>query len=382
MTGPVRLPGIEVSPPPVTPYRYGLFSAAAPQSDSSRRWEIAGVAYQTICDRGGGIWLDPCFVDPLPDPVATTAFVVTLDRAAVTDAPIIATLTSRDAGWGTLPVSVTVDGVTKTLATVNATQTWAVTAGSTVDVSASIGRADATHPPAIEEGQFVVPADDSGETVVLTATADVDPDYPVKTVPLGLDTVTGDPFMVYESVACGGGFSDSDAQARATERLLRHEQYWVEQRFAATVLNTPATTELNGGAALPFVQALGLLEQELADRYGGVGVLHARRNVAAIVAAYGRNLERDGDRALSSLDNVWAFGAGYPHVDPGGGAAPSATQVWIYATGPVEIRRSEPQIRSDFSTTRNIRMALAERAYVITADCPRLAVLATVPGSP
>lgn len=382
MSGPVRLPGIEVSPPPVTPYRYGLFSAAEPRPDASRRWEIAGVSYQTICDRGGGVWLDPCFVSPLPDPVATSAFVVTLDRAAVTDAPIIATLTSRNAGWGTLPVTVVVDGVTKTLATVGATQTWAITAGSTVDVSASIPRADERHPDASAEDEFVVPADDTGETVVLTGTADVDPEYPTKTLPLGLDLVEGFPFIVYESAACGVGFSEAEARTHATERLLRHEQYWVEQRFAATVLNTADTTELNGGTALPLAQALGLLEQELADRYGGVGVLHARRNVAAVLAAYGKNLERDGDKLLSILDNVWSFGAGYPHVDPGGGTAPTASQAWIYATGPVDIRRSEPQIRTDFSSTRNIRMALAERAYVITADCPRLAVLATLPGSP
>lgn len=276
MTEPIRLPGVEVDPPPVTPYRYGLLSAASVQPDADRRWEIAGVNYQSEgCERGGGIWLEPCFVGPqVSDP----------------------------ANW------------------------------------------------------------------------------PTKNIPLGLDLVEGRPFIVYEAVACGVGLTDADQ--RATRKLELHEQYWVEQQFASSVLNTADTVKLNGDTALPLAQAIGLMEQELADRYGGVGTMHARRNVAAALTSSGvGGLKPDGDQLLSTLGNVWSFGAGYAHVDPAGGTAPAAGQAWIYGTGPVVVRRSEVQTRSDFSTTRNIRMALAERAYVITADCLRLAVLATLPGS-
>lgn len=277
MSEPIRLPGVEVEPPPVTPYRYGLFSAASVQPDADRRWEIAGVNYQSEgCERGGGIWLEPCWVGP-----------------QVAD----------EANW------------------------------------------------------------------------------PTKNIPLGLDLVEGRPFIVYEAVACGVGLTD--AEQRANRKLELHEQFWVEQQFATAVLNTADTVKLNGDTALPLVQAIGLMEQELAARYGGVGTLHARRNVAAAVDSMGMGEFRsDGDRLVSTLDNVWAFGAGYPHANPDGGAAPADGQAWIYGTGPVVVRRSEVQTRSDFSTTRNIRMALAERAYVITADCLRLAVLATLPGSP
>jgi hypothetical protein len=379
MTEPTRLSGTEVEPPPVAPYRYGLLSAATVQSGADRRWEIAGVQYLADgCAPTGGIWLDPCYVEPLPDPVEEQAFEVAIDKAADGDT-LVATLTARNAGYGTGAVIVSVDGDTKTLATVNATQSWTVTPSTTVTIAANI-LSNGQYPACGTTAEFAVPATAAAGATTLECTVEVPPEYPTKTIELGLDPVQGRPFMVYESASCGVGLDAAEATARADRRLLLHEQYWVEQHFTTTELRGAAVDTPNGTTALPFLSALGLLEREIAARYGGLGVIHASRDLAPW-AAHLNVAYADGDRQRTELDNLWAFGSGYSTASPTGVAAPDG-QAWLYATGPVVIKRSEIQTRTDFSTTRNIRMALAERAYVVTADCLRLAVLAALPGSP
>lgn len=200
---------------------------------------------------------------------------------------------------------------------------------------------------------------------------------PEKNVPIGLDFVSGFPFTVYEAVACQAvGFPE--AAVHAERRLLMHEQFWVEQHFAATELRTADVVTL-GTAVAPFQQAIGVLEQEIAARYGGEGVLHASRVWGE--TALSEYPDVSADPLHTKLGNVWSFGAGYGTAGPDG-TEPAAGTSWLFATGPVVARRSEVQIRESFSPSRNVRMAVAERSYVITADCLRLATRAQVPGSP
>lgn len=272
MSAPLAI-GIEVSPPPVEPYRWGLLSAATMPAAATARWEATGVHYLADgCEPGGGVWLDPCSIDPPP-----------------------------------------------------------------VD--------------------------------------------PTKTLDGGLNTISGQPFIVYDSITCGPGLTEPDARGHANARLVRHEQTLVEQQFATRELFTDDTVKPNGDTALPFDLAVGLLEQELAVRYGGVGVIHIPRRFGTYALGRASIGEETGGELRTNLGNQLVFGSGYVTGGPDGYTA-TATQTWLFATGPVQVWRSEIQIRTDFSTTRNIRMALAERAYVVTADCPRLAVLANVPGSP
>jgi hypothetical protein len=218
-------------------------------------------------------------------------------------------------------------------------------------------------------------------------------EYPLKTITLGVQDVVGYPFMVYDTAQCGVGLDDDAAQRRAQARLTAREQYWVEQRFAETELSEENPSGLPvevlaGGTAVSLAEALGALEQGIAAEYGGIGVIHAPRHTAPAMKPFLR--ERSpaaGGTSTESvplhteLDNLIAFGAGYSGAAPDGDDAP-AGQVWLYATGPVQVWRSDIQVRSDFDTRRNLRLALAERAYLFTADCLRLAVLAQLPGSP
>lgn len=392
MSQPIRLSGVDSEPPRVVPYPWGLLSVAEFTDGGDTRWEIAGSHYQQdACGPGGGIWLDPCYVQPLPDPTTEQAFSVALNKAADGDV-LVATLTARLAGYGTTPVRVTVDGLTQSIAAVNGTATWPVDPVTTVAVSASIG-ATGKYPPGSVSAQFDVPDTDTGGTATLAANVAVPPDYPTKTIAAGTQDVTGTPFMIYDTASCGVGLSDADAQASARNRLAAREQYWAESRFDATELTNDnptgiTITELGGGTAMPLVAALGLLEREIAHQYGGIGVVHASREVAAAAQSQRLILRPDdaaapgtgGPRLRTALDNLWSFGAGYNGASPDDVAAP-AGQTWLYATGPVLIHRSEVQVRSDFDVRRNLRLALAERAYLITADCLRLAVLAELPGA-
>lgn len=262
--------GIEVTAPPVVPFRYGLLSVATfetpPARPNANAWEAHGVVYAgDSCGPQGGIWPSPC------------------------------------APGG--------------------------------------GPAD---PPA-------------------------DP----KSIQDGLEFSQGVPFTIYESARClAMGFPDADGKAR--RRLALHEQHWVETWADANAFT--GARQLAGGAATPLVRAWALLEDEIADVYGGLGVIHVPR------WAYGalperRLIERDAARYRTPLDNLVAIGAGYSGNSPAG-AAPAADQVWLYATGPVKAFRSEVFSRESFDQQRNTRTAVAERVYALTFDCLRVGVLA------
>jgi len=339
MSAPLRPAPVEVDPPAIERYGYGLLSAARMAPSGERRWEIA-------------------------------SFTVTLTKAVDTDV-LTATLTARDARYGTEPVVVRVDGVAKNLATIAATQTWDVVALSTVDVYASIGTTGAEDQCSAYTA-FVVPATAATDTDTLECEVVLDPTQ--KAIPFGLDEIEARPFTVYDGLSCLSLTID-EARSRAERKLMLHEQYWVERRFALTTLREDVITV--GGAAVPLLRGVGLLEDALAERYGGIGVLHAARELAPLFEHKSLN-RREGGRMRSPLDNVWAYGAGYSTAGPDGVAAPEG-QAWLYATGPVVVRRSEIQTREVFDQRNNTRVAISERSYVITADCPRLAVLVDIP---
>lgn len=150
------------------------------------------------------------------------------------------------------------------------------------------------------------------------------------------------------------------------------------------LLQTVATPAVTGG---PFdiAEGLGLLEQALADCFGGVGVIHMPVKLVPTLDALGllrvvnaRNVgSGQFDRQLQTLNgNLVAAGAGYPGTSPSGAAATDTT-TWIYATGPVFMRRSDVRVMPATSAinreTNNIEM-IAERTYVLGFDCCHAAI--------
>ena len=138
------------------------------------------------------------------------------------------------------------------------------------------------------------------------------------------------------------------------------------------------TTTLNGGTAVKPLEALALLENALADcGCGGPGVIHATRGTAAILKAW-RDEEYGVLRTFAG--SLLIAGAGYPGTGPGGSAA-GANKVWMYGTGPVQVRLGDkhfsPDTRSEAMNRKtNAVTGLADRAAAVTTDgCCIFAVL-------
>lgn len=209
---------------------------------------------------------------------------------------------------------------------------------------------------------------------------------PEKTIPTGLNQVEGKPFMLYDAAACypHTGRTEQELTDLAIANLIAGEQqkieekFWEQMRLTATIVAAPA------GASQwdSYCLAIGTLDDLIAKTYGGLGVLHSPRFM--IGSATQKVLtRRDGGRLLDPADNAWAFGAGYdrkgPPVSGDDDNEAPAGQFWLYGTGPVVLRRAEIQAHASFGIRDNERRALAERNYVLTADCPALALLVTIP---
>lgn len=95
-------------------------------------------------------------------------------------------------------------------------------------------------------------------------------------------------------------------------------------------------------APVKLAAAVGLLEDALGTAtLGGPGFLHVPR----IVATRMPGTRREGQQLFTLLDNQVVPDAGYTGTAPGD-VAPADGVVWLYATGPVVVRRS-PIVMND-----------------------------------
>ncbi|MFR9675842.1 hypothetical protein [Streptomyces sp. TR02-1] len=215
--------------------------------------------------------------------------------------------------------------------------------------------------------------------------------------------VVASPFVLYVADNCPSlGRQQDDARRQLRQRLTSGEEAAVEYLLWTGALGT--TPSLAGNAEVltttphELEEAVGLLEHWLAasSSYpdgtappfpgapGSLGVLHAPRYLTPKLTSL-RVLDTGGPQAEDPLGNRWALGGGYPGTGPA--ARPADQAVWLYATRPVTVRRSEVIEPADWSTgaldTRtNDTMLLAERMYVLDFPCVAAAVPTTLPRLP
>ncbi|MFL5309677.1 MAG: hypothetical protein ACJ79H_04395 [Myxococcales bacterium] len=159
---------------------------------------------------------------------------------------------------------------------------------------------------------------------------------------------------------------DQDAfKARAVAALTAVESAAVARELLAGDLlgNQPHLADgegtfPNGDTITSVVNGLALLEGEIA-RSGKLGLIH----MSPMAATFLRNYYVIDDKTgvLRTINgNVVIPDAGYVDaVAPDGGHAPAAAgQEWMYATGPIDIRRSEI-----FTTPDNVAQALDRGAH-------------------
>lgn len=220
------------------------------------------------------------------------------------------------------------------------------------------------------------------------------PEPPAKTANIEQSMRGALPFTVHAEFECSP-VGLAGAEAIASDALTRVEQTQIETAFWTGTAggqdvvfpHLGADTEVVDGdvvlqpVASPVVtgadvaQALGALEQELADCYKGQGIIHVPREALPTLDAW--NLARDdGSGHLVTLaGNLVVAGTGYTGSGPDG-TAPAAGTTWIYATGAVWGYRSAPdvsQLRDSLDRTSNTLRMQAERTYLIGFECCLLA---------
>jgi hypothetical protein len=169
-------------------------------------------------------------------------------------------------------------------------------------------------------------------------------------------------------------------QRRVQAALEAYEHWAIEREFWVGALRpdnphlaqVAGTTTLNSGTAVSIRDGVARLEQAIADA-GGNGVIHMRPTVYSMLSAWDV-FEPDLTRgvARTKLGTIVVPGVGYTGSKPDG-TAPTVTNDWAYATGQIEIRRSEVTILPDSmaaatNRAQNLTTFRAERYVLITWD--------------
>lgn len=190
-----------------------------------------------------------------------------------------------------------------------------------------------------------------------------------------------DPVTAYAGVTCSAiGLSFDEAQQRALDQLRMGEQRALEEWFMVNGLCPMAAgndlTPVAGAVSVP--QGVAILENWLGSTYGGQGLIHAGVGVGALLSRF--HIVNFGTEAGSQCPTTLAgtgivLGSGYSaNVGGAGCTQADAGEAWLYATGPVRVRRDERRlVLSDESqsVTRSVndRHVLAESTFVVETAC-------------
>jgi len=178
------------------------------------------------------------------------------------------------------------------------------------------------------------------------------------------------PFTVYSyNVDEIPGRTLAEREDDTITRLLAGEQRSAEEFVWDLLTNdSPGNTDLTASSSH---YALAWLEQELAEAYGGTGVIHMNRAAAMQLYDFFRV---QGGRLFTPMGTPVIAGGGY---DMQAGAATGLAT--IYATGPVLIYRGEVDTRQNaVSKSDNTVSIIAQRDYVVGWDCSVIGVDLTI----
>lgn len=169
-----------------------------------------------------------------------------------------------------------------------------------------------------------------------------------------------DPWLAYMYETCKTVGRVSESAAKLKARFLASEQSAVEAGFQKHVL----ANAYSWGAAVSVAAAIGKLEQEAGEVYGGQVILHLPYLVAE-EASHAGMFDRVGDHIETVAGNLVSIGNYRPDLNGGTNAIPV-----LYATGSVVLYQG-PLVENgpvvDQST--NDYFTLIERAYAGLVDC-------------
>jgi hypothetical protein len=203
--------------------------------------------------------------------------------------------------------------------------------------------------------------------------------------PEGLEALA---FQVYLGVVRSTlSLDHADLQAAASVAFQAREHYAVENEFMNAPLISTNPHLADGEGTFPAGttaksprEALALLEEEIA-KAGQSGWIHMTPYLASKISTSGV-LQSGQNRLETILGNVVVPGQGYTYQKgpEGKSADPGVGREWIYATGSVQVRRSQVILSPD--TTGQAVDAMSNEAayevsryYVVTWDkCLQAAV--------
>ncbi|MFJ9719877.1 hypothetical protein ACIRPQ_28795 [Streptomyces sp. NPDC101213] len=186
------------------------------------------------------------------------------------------------------------------------------------------------------------------------------------------------PFTITSGIDCRSPVFPSQEAAEAA--LARGEDLMVEQRFWAQQMARDDLTVLQPGTTVALADAIAALEAEGALHYQGLIYLHVPVQVLTHLRAR-QLIERDGNLWRTTYGSVVVPGSGYIGRNGPAEQAPPAGGWWLLATGQPVMRRTPVFAHEAFDYSTNRRGAIAERTYVISADCLALAVQAATTAS-
>lgn len=175
----------------------------------------------------------------------------------------------------------------------------------------------------------------------------------------------------------GGSFSNSQRLAANTEIVIPA----AESPAGTDVILQTAATIVSGGGVLDVVTAVGQLEQNMANCYGGVPYLHVPHGfIAELAANHLIRDERDERGRLRTPAGSVVVGYAGSNLPGPDGTSAGANQAWIYATGAPKGWRGSlnwiaktPQEMLVKAT--NGTVLIVEERFIVGWDCCHFAAL-------
>jgi hypothetical protein len=193
------------------------------------------------------------------------------------------------------------------------------------------------------------------------------------------------------------GYQEAEVTARLRRAADSIESYAIARELWTGELSEQEAAAIGGGAEPNLYLAkdptvlgsgpvsprrgLGLLQKAAGDAFHGQQVfLHIARDA---ITMFGPDLAKVGNLLYTNLDNVVVADAGYPGTPPEGTSA-AANVSWMYATGPVVVRRSPLVLDSANDAevidtrTNTIRRTAGKRVAATFDTCAYFAVPITL----
>lgn len=189
---------------------------------------------------------------------------------------------------------------------------------------------------------------------------------PSKTVDEGRTLVSSVEFTAYVLHNCKLVGAD-DPEGYVRRALMLGEQYATAAFLIQTLAEDPDVDPLASDAAFSPVIALGKLDEQLQSQYNGQGVIHLTVVQFTYLVAAGAVL-LSGDKAMTALGTPVAVSAAYGGWVPDGGAQ----NEYMWATGAVVVQRNAPQVSPQVvsaAPATNDYWVLGERPIAVGYEC-------------